>query len=150
MRAGFLPTEICIRDVSTRGLLLQCANAPPPGTIVEICAGRHIIMGRVRWAQDRRFGIVTGSPLNLGDLLSSGGNHAPTSRSAIHERGAGARLRTRTSAPDPEKGRQASARLQWAVMVVVIAGWSIWMTMSLQAQAQKTSNELVQALHSGR
>lgn len=59
MRAGGPKTDICIRDVSARGLLIQ-ANAPPErGAFVEIICEGLPITGQVIWTSDRRFGVVT-------------------------------------------------------------------------------------------
>lgn len=69
MRAGGPPAEVCIRDISTKGLMLQ-ANAPPPrGTYIEIVGAEQTIVGRVVWAKDRRFGMHTCDAIDVAAAL---------------------------------------------------------------------------------
>lgn len=58
MRAGGPRAEICIRDISRRGLLVQAPRVPSRGTIVEIALPGYSFAGQVVWAKDRRFGIA--------------------------------------------------------------------------------------------
>jgi len=51
--------EVCIRDISSRGLMLQGAAPPPRGTYVEIVGAEQTIVGCVIWSKDRRFGVRT-------------------------------------------------------------------------------------------
>lgn len=69
MRAGGPPTEVCVRDISSRGLLIQASAPPPRGTYVELLCGDQRIVGRVVWGKDRRFGVRTSDPLNVRALL---------------------------------------------------------------------------------
>jgi hypothetical protein len=59
MRVGMASAEVCIRDISSRGLLLQAAVPPPRGTYIEIFAKSHTVVGRVVWREGRRFGVHT-------------------------------------------------------------------------------------------
>ena len=70
MRAGGPRTDICIRDISPRGLMAQAAAPPPRGTYVDLdCAG-HQIIGLVIWRRERRFGIQTRERINVAALAS--------------------------------------------------------------------------------
>lgn len=51
--------EACIRDISSRGLMLQAAAPPPRGTYVELVGAEQTIVGCVIWSKDRRFGVRT-------------------------------------------------------------------------------------------
>lgn len=62
--------DVCIRDISSRGMLLQAKSAPPRGTYVEVYRGRHAIVARVVWSKDNRFGVQTQDRLNPGALLN--------------------------------------------------------------------------------
>lgn len=57
MHADGPSADVCIRDVSARGLLIQASAAPPKGCYVEIAFNGHWIVGRVVWGKDRRFGV---------------------------------------------------------------------------------------------
>ena len=49
--------DVCILNISSRGLQLQSARPPERGTYVEIRRGCHVIVGRVAWSKQHRFGI---------------------------------------------------------------------------------------------
>lgn len=57
--------DVCIRDISSRGLLLQGALPPPRGTYIEVFRGRHIIVARVVWTKDRSFGVQAQDRINI-------------------------------------------------------------------------------------
>lgn len=65
MRAGGPKMDICIRDVSTRGMLVQAGVPPPRGTYVEIVTAGVPIVGKVVWAGNRRFGIAMRDPIDV-------------------------------------------------------------------------------------
>ena len=65
LRAGGPEMEVCVRDISSRGLLVQASAPPPRGTYVELFCQDQEIVGRVIWAKDRRFGIRTSDPVNV-------------------------------------------------------------------------------------
>ena len=59
MRAEGPPLDVCVRDISSRGLMIQTRTPPPRGTYVQIeCAG-HEIVGIVVWRREHRFGVNT-------------------------------------------------------------------------------------------
>jgi hypothetical protein len=57
MRAGGPAADVCVRNVSSRGMLLQAHEVPEPGSYVEILLPDAVVVGRVMWAAERRFGI---------------------------------------------------------------------------------------------
>jgi hypothetical protein len=69
MRAGGAPVDVCIRNISSRGMLLQASAPPPRGTYVEIICPFHTIVARVIWAQDRRFGVQTRLPMDVSAVV---------------------------------------------------------------------------------
>ena len=70
MRAGGLPVDVCIRDVSARGVCVVTNNPPPRGTVVELTGTAVPIVGRVVWANDLRFGIALGARIDVGRLMT--------------------------------------------------------------------------------
>ncbi len=70
LRAGGPARDICIRDISSRGMLIHDPNPPRRGTYVEISsANQCMVVGRVVWSKDDRFGIVTSDPLNVQAII---------------------------------------------------------------------------------
>jgi hypothetical protein len=65
MRVGGPQVDVCIRDISSKGLMLQTNEPPPRGTYVEVVGASQTIVGRVIWAKDRRFGVRTNDPINV-------------------------------------------------------------------------------------
>jgi hypothetical protein len=65
MRSDGAPADVCIRDISARGLMVQSAEAPERGAFVEIVAAHRTIIGRVVWRKERRFGLRTRDRLDV-------------------------------------------------------------------------------------
>jgi hypothetical protein len=57
MRNGASWHDVCILNVSTRGLGIQAADPPLRGSYLEIRRGRHVIVARVVWAKGHRAGL---------------------------------------------------------------------------------------------
>ena len=49
--------DVCILNISSRGMQLQAARPPERGSFVEIRRGPHVIIGCVAWIKQHRFGI---------------------------------------------------------------------------------------------
>lgn len=83
LRVGGTDNEACILDISTRGLSATSASAPQRGEIVELVVGRHNIVGQVKWAGDRRFGVAFRERVSVIAAISGQGNLAlPSGRQA--------------------------------------------------------------------
>jgi len=70
MRAGGRRVDVCIRDVSLRGMCVVTAKPPPRGTVVELSGPLAPIVGEVIWASERRFGVAVGGRIDLPRLLA--------------------------------------------------------------------------------
>jgi len=57
MRSGLSWHDVCILNLSRRGLGIQAAEPPKRGTYVEICRGSQVIVARVMWAKGHRAGL---------------------------------------------------------------------------------------------
>ena len=91
--------DICILDVSTRGVLATTANPPKFGEFVEIVVRDKSLVGHVKWSGNRRFGIVLQDRISVINFLSGkkGSINLPKQRrfvlsskgaAAIHDYGA--------------------------------------------------------------
>ena len=69
MRAGGTAEDVCVRNVSNSGMMLQAHEAPEAGTYVEVQLPNEVVVGRVMWSNGRRFGIRTRERLPLWRLL---------------------------------------------------------------------------------
>ncbi len=128
MRAGGAWIDVCIRNLSSRGLLVQAADPPEAGTYVEILRGDQIIIGRTMWAKDRRFGVHSQARIDIDALIrepvtAHGPLIAHPDGKPIQDR----RSDIRRPAPVPlgqqlEKSRRMAAMLQFGV--VTLAGFA--------------------------
>ena len=128
MRADGLPTDVCIRDVSSRGLLAQASAPPPRGTYVEIDCGNCLIVARVIWRKDRRFGLESRERINV-RALAGGPAHEPA---LPHP----ARRPVRAGAARAEGGRIFANTMEFAVIaafaiaLVAVLGMTMFETLS--------------------
>jgi hypothetical protein len=67
-------------DISTRGLLAITARPPTRGEFVELIVGGQMLVGQVKWAGERRFGIVLRERISVAALVSG------DKRSIAHQR----------------------------------------------------------------
>lgn len=134
IRAGRQPSPICVRNISSRGMLLQAACPPQRGTYVEILLGRHVIVARVVWAKERRFGVQTRQAMDVDAILGELGAAPVRSRQAIS-----AAMATPARAPTAaelrerhERNRRISSMFEFLVLVLaagiiaVLAGEAIY------------------------
>ena len=116
MCAGGPWTDVCIRDISSRGMMVQMGAPPPRGTFVEIESAGHQIVGLVVWRKDHRFGIQTRDRINVHALVNRIAPKAvvPPRRAARHRPQAAMRSGADTS-------RTLGSRMEFALVAVFAA-----------------------------
>ena len=86
MRDGVRESAVVIGNISSRGLMAKCDCLPAEGARVEIRHGELRILGEVVWTKDRRFGMRSDEPIDLGALFPApdmpGAPRAPKLHSA--------------------------------------------------------------------
>ena len=70
MRSGTLWVDVCIHNMSSRGLLVASEHPPRPGDYVDIRRGSRIIIGRVVWRKGRFFGVRAQDVLDVDGFVS--------------------------------------------------------------------------------
>jgi hypothetical protein len=113
--------DVCMLNISSRGMLLQAASPPPRGSYVEIRRAAHVIVGRVVWRKDRRFGIQTQDRMNIGAIVNDPCQTAATHRGVpgsdqLSERRNGPHRTPAQIELDAEHSRRLGATLQFAVL----------------------------------
>lgn len=130
MRVGAAESDVCIRDMSARGMLVQ-ANAPPGrGTLVVIDCEGWPVPGQVIWCGDRRFGIQTRDTLDV-DWFLERLNRLDAKWEAP------AAPRVRAGAPRPRshaESRATSRTLQFATIVGACAAGAAAIALTLHSQ----------------
>lgn len=73
MRAVATWSDVCILNISSRGMALQSARPPARGTYVEIRRGPHVIIACVIWSKHHRFGIRSQDVLFIDTIVAEPG-----------------------------------------------------------------------------
>lgn len=100
MRDPMGEREVCVVDVSTRGLLLSADEPPPRGEFVDLNIGGHNIVGQVAWSGPRRFGVRLRERISVIGLISG-----DTGKIALKARDVQARQKARTAKGTVQLGR---------------------------------------------
>jgi hypothetical protein len=104
MRVGVSWADACILNLSSRGMLVQSGWAPQRGNYLEIRRGLHVVVARVIWACDGRFGVETQEPVSAEELIREIDNSSAPTRPAAVERRAVPRFSERSEA-SRQRGR---------------------------------------------
>lgn len=70
MRVGSAWFDVCIRNMSSRGLLVEAASPPARGTYLEIRRGARVIVARSVWVDDGRCGLRTQDRLTIDEFTN--------------------------------------------------------------------------------
>ena len=89
--------DVCIRNISSRGMMVEVQHPPPRGHYLEVRRGAHVIIGRVVWSSGYRVGILSQEKLEIGAIV------ADTRVSARSSRASGKPVERRKSARHHER-----------------------------------------------
>jgi len=70
MRAGAGWDDVCLLNLSSRGVLAQAAVSPLKGSYIEVRRGSHVIVARVVWAEKHRFGALAQDPIDIHAIIA--------------------------------------------------------------------------------
>ena len=121
MRAGGAQVDVCIRDISSRGMLIQAGAPPPRGTYVEILRPGCSVTGRVVWAKHHKFGIEAQDKIRITVVLERRSLARPGGGSAPLNQADPVRLSRR---PDPAQ-QAALARVRGAALQYAAIGGAV-------------------------
>lgn len=62
--------DVCIRNISSRGMMVEVQHPPPRGHYLELRRGAHVIVGRVVWSTGYHVGILTQERLEVAAVLA--------------------------------------------------------------------------------
>jgi len=127
MRLGARWSDVCILNMSSRGLMARSADAPLPGSYVEMRRGTHIIVARVVWTDEQRFGATTQDVLPL-DAIVSDQCETPTPIAAASER----RKTPRDHVVDHARSRHISRWMEYGVFAAGAVSVALFAAVSLQ------------------
>jgi len=70
MRVGSIWSDVCIRNISSRGMMLQSDSPPPTGSYIELRRGAQTVIGRAVWVGGRALGVRTQDRVPVEDILN--------------------------------------------------------------------------------
>lgn len=70
MRAGAAWGDVCLLNLSSRGVLAQAAIPLLKGSYIEVRRGSHLIVARVVWAEKHRFGALSQDPIGVDSIIA--------------------------------------------------------------------------------
>jgi hypothetical protein len=119
MRNGASWNDVCILNLSRRGMGIQAANPPARGTYVEICRGRQSVVARVMWTKGHRAGLQSQDAIWVEALINealAANDQAPRAESAPRpER----RRAPRTPAQQHERSRHFGRAAEFACFALL-------------------------------
>lgn len=112
--------DVCIIDISTRGVLATAELPPKRGEFVELQIGRNRLAGQVKWNGDHRFGLSLRERVSVAAMAEGGTSQVELERSV-------GQARARASLGDALLGnpQMLGRMLDFAVRVagVIAVGW---------------------------
>jgi hypothetical protein len=77
LKSGLGWSDVVLRNVSARGVMGECTAPPARGDYVELRCGPSVIVARVAWSGDDRFGARAQDRIELGDLITCAEGRPP-------------------------------------------------------------------------
>lgn len=120
MRVGNDWVDVCIRNISSRGMLIETGAPPPAGTYIEIRRARHVIVARAVWRREGRFGVRTQDRLDIPAIVAAtAGVTQGRTPEGLPERRIDPVRRNARAAQSAERSRQLGARLQFLSIAAI-------------------------------
>ncbi|WP_107045459.1 PilZ domain-containing protein [Sphingomonas sp. STIS6.2] len=117
-------TDACIHNVSSRGLLVSADKTPRVGSYVDIRRGTLVIIGRVIWVKERRFGIRTQDLVSAALLVNEPVlKNRPAADQILTDRRMPTRTeRNRSAAVRAERSRRFASGFQFVCLATASLG----------------------------
>ena len=86
LRSNYVDSDVCVLDISTRGLSASTASPPARGEFVSISIGANTLVGHVKWSGERRFGIAFRERVSVIAAISGEGDLVMPTRRVPNDR----------------------------------------------------------------
>ncbi|MEZ5654400.1 MAG: PilZ domain-containing protein [Sphingobium sp.] len=110
-----------IRNMSSRGLMLEIKNPPAKGSFVELRRGSVVIVGQVRWTDGNCCGVRTQDRISAGQLKTAYDNCGPAKATEAVGVDRRAAVRVLTPQEVAERSRMQSMLFQRVVLIAGVA-----------------------------
>ena len=136
MRISAEWNDACILNISERGLMIRAPLSPRRGSYVELRRGARIIIGRVMWTNDDRFGLSTQDPLDVESIIALPDGDAERAACSSATAASFDRRATVRSATAFERSRQWSRAFEFiCITIFAVAGCVVAFTAVTQLLA---------------
>lgn len=116
-------SDACIHEVASRLIVISSKAALRVGSYVDVRRGTLIIIGRVTWARDGRFGIRTQDPVSASALVSEPRlSQRPAASDGAERRGPARQRAPLSPAEQAERSRRISSTLQYVALTAAASG----------------------------
>jgi hypothetical protein len=151
MRLGSEWADICIRNMSSRGLMATTAAQVKSGSYVEIRRGTIMIVGRVVWVYGASFGLRTQEQLDLAAVvgeprLNARPRAACAEAEAAERRSEGRRSAAEDIVRQAERSRRFANTFQFVALVAAIVLGCATIALTLASFLSDVSSEIQIAL----
>jgi hypothetical protein len=120
MRTSAGWSDVCVLNISSRGLLIHSSRAFPQGSIIELRHLDHVIIGRVVWRRGAKAGLQAEDRLAVDQILSLADSPGLSLTAARH-----APVERRRAPRTHEQSRQRSRMVEFASLVLIGAALSL-------------------------
>ena len=137
MKAGAGWHDVCILNISSRGMLMQAGVPPVRGSYLEIRCGMVLVIARVMWTKNHRFGVRSQDRLSIDSIVGDFTPSSPASEPSAQDR----RFATRTQLPADERSRLQGRMMEYGfaaalgVAAAVFVGGQVYSILSRPADA---------------
>lgn len=141
-------SDVLVRNISRRGMLITADPSLKPGTYIEIRRARHTIVARVVWSAGGSVGLRTQDPIDVDGLIAA---------AALEQAGC-----TDSAGPRPEPGvppayerravkrdgqaRQWSSQLQFGLLAAALAFAALLIASEVRNQLATPFARITEAL----
>lgn len=119
MRSDSGWSDVHIRNVSSRGMMLSAGEAPMLGSYLEVRRNTTVIVGKIVWRSGDDFGVRTQDRIDLKTLLSPAGTPPGAAP------GDGVDRRRAARQPSPDRSRQWGRMLQYLFLLAAVGTGTI-------------------------
>ena len=148
MRSGVSWHDVCILNLSARGLGIQAAEPPSRGTYVEVRRGKQVIVARVMWAKGHRAGLHSQDAIWIQALLreeSAANDQAPATAYPKVER----RLAPRSTQQRHDESRMVARATEFACMAIAVVALGLTLFGTVEQALARPLTQIRAALGPG-
>ena len=137
IKAGATWHDACILNISSRGMLMQAGVPPVRGSYLEIRRGPVLVVARVMWTKQHRFGVKSQDVLSIDSIVCETPSAAQREDRPTPER----RTVGRPSLPTNERSRIQGRIMEYgfaaalAVAAAVFAAGQVYSILARPADA---------------